>query len=408
MSLLLPARQAYVPSGAILPGVALVGQVFLHTPTGRNILYEYDGTDWRPIEAYGTIDVYVDNTDGTDDLNYGFGVDGDAFQTIQYAHDIIPPDILDSAVIHVNDEVYAENVIIGGHNMGRGMSTANITLEGTLTLIAGGNTATGGVQGAAAVLPSVTDVGLVPNAWDKMLIKFTSGANNGLWRVIDSNNAGNIFLAGDALNAAPGAGDTYDIYDWGTTITGYVGISDGNKAWYLINDIKITGFSAQNYGLVAVESTVKCTRVNVEQNQNGFVAATHTYMELHQCLHVSNAAGFRYAVLAVGLSMVAPIKGSIFSGNGGNSAGCVACKNDYIGIEGGTIIDGFGTDVQAQGDSYIRFHLDTSTCRTHVINATVWGVRAGQGSTVTGTANTVYAGNALDESADAASFSYVD
>ncbi len=73
-----------------MPTSPVTGQWFLHTPTGRKILYQYDGSAWQPIHSLGTVVIYVDKTDGTDDLNHGTGTDSNAFATVQYALNMLP------------------------------------------------------------------------------------------------------------------------------------------------------------------------------------------------------------------------------------------------------------------------------------------------------------------------------
>jgi hypothetical protein len=192
-------------------------QLYNHHPDGRSIWYQYDATSaaWIPIISYGTMTVYVDATDGTDDANHGTGVDSDAFQTIQYAIDTIPPIFGGTVSIYINDESYVENVIILGKKSSR---NCNIKIYGTLTEVAS-LVATGGVKGATTATPSVTGT-FVANVHNNKLLKFTSGSNDGEYGIVGLTTTTNIYLARETLPAQPANNDTYKIYTWGATITG--------------------------------------------------------------------------------------------------------------------------------------------------------------------------------------------
>jgi hypothetical protein len=81
-------------NGSTLPTVPapVKGQWFLHTPTGRDILMQYNGTSWTPIISLGAITMYVDVTGAThgNDQNYGYS-NAVTFDTIQFAVNQIPP-----------------------------------------------------------------------------------------------------------------------------------------------------------------------------------------------------------------------------------------------------------------------------------------------------------------------------
>lgn len=57
-----------VASGATMPASPVIGQQFLQDTTGRTWLYQYDGTTWRSLTAYGDTTVYV-HSSGTADPN---------------------------------------------------------------------------------------------------------------------------------------------------------------------------------------------------------------------------------------------------------------------------------------------------------------------------------------------------
>lgn len=94
-----------------------------------------------------------------------------------------------------------------------------LELKGTYSTTLAETTATGGTAGAySSAQPTVvkTGAGWTVNAYKNKIIKFTSGTNNGLFRLIDTNTADTLTLCGEILPAAPINNDTFIIYDWNT------------------------------------------------------------------------------------------------------------------------------------------------------------------------------------------------
>ena len=203
-----------VSSGATVPTSPVVGQWFLHTPTGRKVLLQYDGSNWIAIMSFGDVIVYVDKTDGTDDINHGSGVDANAFATIQYAIDSLPPVLSGEAQININGESYTEDVKVQAKYVGK--ADKYLRLIGTMSQLAS-LAATGGNIGSGSTPAQVTG-SFTSGQYDNKLIHFTSGSNNGLCRIIGQTTTTTIYLVGGPLAAAPQNGDTYEILDWATTI----------------------------------------------------------------------------------------------------------------------------------------------------------------------------------------------
>jgi hypothetical protein len=62
-----------ISTGATLPASPATGEQFLHTPTGRIWLMEYDGTNWACIRSYGTTTLYMDDSvNGSTSWNDGY------------------------------------------------------------------------------------------------------------------------------------------------------------------------------------------------------------------------------------------------------------------------------------------------------------------------------------------------
>ena len=207
-----------VDTGATVPTSPVTGQLFLHTPTGRKVLLQYDGSAWQPIQSYGTMTVYVDKTDGTDDLEHGTGVDANAFKTIQYALNLIKPiaSLGGLVTINVNGENYGEDLYF------RGVSPGRVEVNGTPYVNVSGGVATGGLKGSGSTAAKVTGT-FTANEHNNRLIKFTSGSNNGIIVPIGLTNTDALYLVCQGLNAAPANGDTYDILTWSTKTSSFHG-----------------------------------------------------------------------------------------------------------------------------------------------------------------------------------------
>ena len=215
------------------------GQWFLHTPTGRKVLMMYDGANWLPIISIGSMTVYVDSANGTDDVDHGGAINASAFATIQYAIDRIPAVIGGNVIIYIDEaddtgergtgQDYAEAVVIRGKQLGGDYS---ISIYGQVSEELANTTMDSGVQGTADIEASVTKNAAFGAANSKrgMLCHLTklAGAGADEYRVIHFNDANTLTLCGEKLSAIPAANDEFEILDWDTT-TDSITVADGQK-----------------------------------------------------------------------------------------------------------------------------------------------------------------------------------
>jgi hypothetical protein len=227
---------AHVGTGATFPGSPTTGQQFLHTPTGRVILLQYDGSIWRPIISYGDITFYVDHTNGTDDMSHGYGTTTSAFKHVQYALDYISGiagigDTTPSVMVNVAAGTYGEDLYL------RAGSKMSITVNAS-TWTEVSKTATGGAQGTTTTAARVTGT-FTDNQYDNLLCWFTSGTNNSQVYPIGLTTTTNLYLVGQGLPANPANGDTYKVIDWTVIESSFHG--DGSVADISFIGIKFTG-----------------------------------------------------------------------------------------------------------------------------------------------------------------------
>lgn len=203
--------------------------------TDRHVLYQYDGTSWVPVISYAALTLYVDPT-GTDDDTHGWASGTDAYATITHALSQVPPLYGGNVTVNIAAGTYTENVVVQGKGP---VGPYSLTLQGTLTEQVS-TTMNSGVKGtqAGATQPSVTKTaaGWTTDAYKRMLCKFTSGGNDGLYRVIETNNSTTLTLVGRILTAAPGSGDSFKIYSHGTIISG----TFSSYCSVYVNDISVT------------------------------------------------------------------------------------------------------------------------------------------------------------------------
>jgi len=307
-------KAGYVSLASSFPSGIATGTLFWHSPAGRKILYMYDGSDWISLCSAGTTTLYVDGTDGTDDLTYGHGVGTNAFKTLGYALGMLPSILDDIATIYLSDDIFDENIdlhrVIG----------ADIYIYGTMTTLAT-LTATGGAKGSGAT-PNAVNGTFLANQYDGKLIKFTSGTNNGTYRIIGLTTITKLYLVGNTLAAAPQTGDTYVVLDWATTM------KDGRflnlKNQLFIYDMKLSFTSSGN--LYCQNSKVNLMRSwvsNASTTNNGAVDVDGGgFLGVFWC-YFSNDSGGANHLIRSEYSGHADIEESKFNG-GGTGTSCIA------------------------------------------------------------------------------------
>lgn len=258
-----------IDQGATLPASPVKGQWFLHTPTGRNNLCQYDGTQWQFLEAFGATTIYVDSVNGTDSQNNGGASGASAFRTLQFAWNQLPALLSGNVTINLSNSTFTEQVTLRGKSL---TGSYTITIAGTraaaldsLTNGAGAVQGTGATQGTV-----VRNAGTwTANQRQNKMVRFTSGVNSGTTFLIDSNTSTTLTIVGTWPNGAPGNGDTFVVEDWGTTLNGTTlnaCIVTGGQQALTLNDIYFKNNAASGYyplnianGAVVTQNTCRMT-----------------------------------------------------------------------------------------------------------------------------------------------------
>jgi hypothetical protein len=385
----------HISKGATVPVAPTEGQLFYHTPTGRKILLVYNGTNWQPIESFGTMTVYVDSWDGSDNPNFGTGVDGDAFATVQYAVDMIPGQVGGNVIININAESYAETVTIQGKSL---TGNYSITLQGTLTAHET-HAQTASVQGATTTLGSISDTTNDPFAGHAGDLLYSS--NNAEYRVIDSVTTEVATVVGYWTAAPTG---NYTIYTWATDINNIV-VSTGQLG-VVCNDIK---FDTAVCAIVNVGASVTFERCYfTAASTTFFINGGNVYIDTCRFL----MSGAAYAINA-GQGATGTVVLSKFELTHTDATGILVNQNSSIMMgeypNGLNSIDGTAGaaealyGIQCTGGGFCSCEATYSRIRDLDT-----GIAASQGGVVIYTANNQYSGNTVNEVATAASYGYID
>lgn len=385
-------------NGATLPATPTKGQWFLHTPTGRDCLLMYDGANWIGIISLGSMTLFVDGASGTDDLDKGTGTGADAFATIQFAIDAIPGLVGGNVTINVSSGTYSESWTIV--NKGQ-TGDFTITIQGVISAESS-ETASSGVQGVnnSTTYPQVTvsGAGWTVDEHQWKLVEFTSGTNDGLFRVVESNTTDTLTLAGRILSAAPTSGDTFDIMQWDTIFSGTNLVGTLQKG-IEVNDIQFTHPTDDG---IQIQGGANVSRCNLESKfglnffKNSFMDSTVRHCSFKQV--VNAGIGVR-AQSGSGVTIAECF--FKLSGATGNTRAIVSTRVSFVINREGGVIDGYskggsassGATLENNGGSFP--FMRTRNCTT--------GMEATGAGFITGTTNMQYSGNTADESPSGAS-----
>lgn len=414
-----------VPSFSTFPANPYLGQRFLHVLAGRNYDYEYNGAGiWVPKSSIGPLTLYADPVNGVDDQNHGFGAGANAYRTLQYTWNQIPPVIAGAiaanpVVVNLGPGTFSEDLWLTGKGKQNGAYNYSVQFFGTQNTVVAAGVATGGTIGNAAGHPTVTGA-FAANAYNGKIIEFTSGANNGIKRVIGLTTVTTLWLEGDPLPAAPVNNDTYRIYDWATIINGsacHNTVTDTGTI--LFRDIEFSA-AAPGAGISLVLTVwgggkvyMNYCKVNHDGQTFALWIGAQGFIFQEGCFNIENVGG--------GVGMIETEAGGYFEGHqikairtpaaGGNAF--YARLGSSMDIYSGCEISGFNYGVFSENHSEVFF--DTSQCRNYIHGCANVGVEsiahshvyvAGQntyGVKLDGTADI----NIANESAHAASFSYI-
>jgi hypothetical protein len=242
-------------TGPTVPTNPVKGQFFLHTPTGRTVMLYYDGTNWKSLFAFGSVTMYVD-TGGSDAIDKGTAAGGSAFQTMQYAINQVPTICPTAVILNLTaGQTFAEALNIAGKFI---LDGSALTINGSVTQLDAITCAVpGSAQGSSTIAGTVkrNSGSWTVNQRKNKLIKGTSGSNNGVFRVVDSNDTSTITTCGTWQGSIVN-GDTFTVYDVNNSIAPASGfaLTIGANQVVTLNNITLAG-PANGYALYCVQNS---------------------------------------------------------------------------------------------------------------------------------------------------------
>lgn len=389
-------------NGATLPSTPATEQWFLHTPTGRNVLMMYDGSNWIPIISLGAMTLYVSAT-GTDDLAHGTAAGTDAFLTIQYAVNAIPGLVGGNVVINVGSGTFAENITIQGKSY---TGNYSITFYGTFSTTLNTTTATGGTKGSNTAGGTITTgESWTASAYAGLMVQFnsdtTTAALRDQIRVIEDNTTSGITIVGN-FSTAPVNTDTFKILSGGTIIS-------GSGSSYT----SITGLQQNiNFYYFNFTGSNTTSTVILRFSQSGFGVLWYCFFSKQ--IYTIQTAGISFAYCSIDTSAVSI--DSTYSdtlAKTGYVSTRIISKNTYSAVYArlnsiivcrNVFISGASVGISAYTNSVI----DMAGNPYNFIENCTTGLLSVSGSQIYGTANNQYASNGTNENATAVSYGYID
>lgn len=351
---------------------------------------------------------YYVRTDGSDSNDGLTDSAGGAFLTIQHAVDVIKAYDWGGffVTVQIGAGTFSETVNINALQF---VGIGGLTFTGTLTQLDSLTNGVGAVQGSGATQGTVVrSTGTwTLNQRQNKIIRFTSGSNNGLSRIVDSNIAGaTATIVGGWSGGAPANGDTFVVEDWGTIIRGF-SISGGVSITF--NNLKlgdgsssVTGLSMTQKGVASIN---RCW-VNQTPNTsvNGLLLTAYCTASLTDCYLDGGVTVAGDIVIQMQSSRANYARCKIFNPSKTKGRG-IWSNGQCGGFITGCVIDGGLIGIYVSGATPYTL---LSSIVNHVIRNCATGVQADTQSSVTGTATVSYSGNTADESATAASYGYID
>ncbi len=367
-----------IPSAASFP-TGVNGALFYHTT--HKILFQYENSMWNPLAGYAsTLNLYVNETSGSDAIGKGFASGASATATIQYCIDkCIPALNYGNVIINITAETYSEDVTIQGRESVGGDYT--IKMLGTFAEeLAEATVDAGSAQGTGATQGTLVDAGpaWVDNAFNGMWVVFSettdTAALQGIIRLIDrTTDAGDVLTICGTWPAAPVADDTYTIQDQGTIVDS-ITLGQGQKNIRLERIhmlLQSTSVAPWGYGAEGTMHYCKishATGATVSLLANSTLFSYFSYFEKVR-MYVNRA---HYA-------------NSRNKHQTGYSTACIQVSyGGYTAIGAGTVIDGAdagGRDgVYLTGNCYLATYAPAATGYVRIRNCADKGIEANAGS----------------------------
>lgn len=391
-----------IDSGATVPVSPTAGDLFYHTPTGRKVMLQYDGSNWIPLWSIGTMTVYVDGGSGTDTIDNGGATGASAFATLQYAVDQIPATYSGDVYIYLASGNYTEDVIVRGK---KASGDYAIYIEGAKNTVATITDITSAVTGTGATKGSITktSAGWSASAFEEYFLYGNGGANDGLYYLIYANTTDTITIVG-TFDVAPVANDDFIVYALLSSVYSIVGY--GVKL--VVSFMSFTGGSTYAWGLSSDENADVSSFYNTFSTSGGsqhVLVADLSAITVTKCtLKGSSTLGVKANNLATARINTCWFRSA---GVGGGNIGVYSLSGSAVNIRSGCIISYYVKGISCDSNGSVALSTGAGG-GYHVISNCTTGVYAETAGVVLGTTNNQYSSNGTDENAVSASYGYID
>lgn len=389
-----------IDSGATVPASPTTGDLFFHTPTGRSVMLQYDGSNWQPLWSIGAMTVYVDGGSGSDSVDNGGASGASAFATVQYAVNQIPATYGGNVIINIASGTYTEDVVIRGK---KPSGDYTITIEGTKTTQATITNITSAVAGSGATRGSITKsgAGWTATAYEEMILYGNGGANDGLYYLIYANTTDTITIIG-TFDATPVANDDFVVYNQATTM--YSISCYGVKV--IVNWISFAGGStvASIGSDEQADVTVNYCDFNNTGGSEHVLIVDLSSGTVNKCL----LAGSSETGIKVNNLATVRVTSCWFRANAvGGNYGVYCISGSVANVRSGCTLSYYVRGLNAEENGLISLGSGASAGYPFINNCTT-GIYAATAGTVTGTSNNQYASNGTNENAVSGSYGYID
>lgn len=328
-------------NGATLPTSPATGQWFLHTPTGRNVLMMYTGTEWQPIISLGAMTLYVSST-GTDDAAHGTGTGTDAFLTHQYAYTQIPGTLTGNVTINMGSGTFTGTGTLRGK-----VYTGNfsITIVGDVTVGADQTIASRVLATTSALgTVTVTSAGWTTDEHQGKIIKFTKIAggapSSDTYRVVKSNTSDTLTLVGTVVTGLV-ANDTFGFVTHNTVFT-------SNQSYYQNSvNLNLLKYDVGTAYCVNLGGSVTMNQCRLESTYNIFLETVFEMATLVDCYLSMEGASGTHSIETQRTSAITLTRTFIKNNDTTsrtNNAGIHATSQTFVAFRDNSVIMGGGTN----------------------------------------------------------------
>lgn len=346
--------------------------------TNETSIEFYDGVEWQrsAVVATNILDLYVDNTLGSDTPGQGFGPGASAAATIGFALALIPNILENNVIVNIaaSATVYEETIEFGNRVVAGGFS---VRLQGTANEELSLTAPTAFTLGSPSTFATVTvaAAGWAVNQFQDMF--FWSQAEDQHW-IIESNTADTLTLIGplgeDPVNFEiidhTGTHTQLDVTNGSGDSTSFT--LTGQKDFRISRCHMLAGLRVLSNSSVELDGTqVELTRALAETDgdvflENSEMTALGALVEINastpnvggsgiQTIRIQNGSGFEAASLL--------LRDTGYTGPG--SLGLVVNGGSAGRLNGSAIVDGFNRGVQTTSGSQFFANGSASIIRNN-------------------------------------------